>query len=304
MGAATRDIVAAGAVVLRSTKGPAKGSAKRSGREVLLVHRPKYDDWSFPKGKLDRREHATAAAVREVEEETGVAIRLARPLKDQRYRAGRGWKRVHYWIGRVRDGAADDVTGYERPGEIDEAAWVPVEEAPGLLSYPHDRATLREALAARKKSSPVIVLRHADARSRDTWRGEDADRPLLADGRRQSDGVAAVLAAYGVARVVTSTSLRCRQTVEPYAVAAGVPVEATALLSEERAAGEETDALVTALVEELPDAGPLVLCSHRPVLPVLFGALGVRPLGLAKGELAVVHLRKGKVVAIERHLPL
>jgi len=67
------DILAAGAVVLRP------------GRDVLLVHRPKYDDWSFPKGKLDRGEHVTAAAVREVQEETGLRVRLGRPLARQHY---------------------------------------------------------------------------------------------------------------------------------------------------------------------------------------------------------------------------
>ena len=68
---------------------------------VLLVHRPRYDDWSFPKGKLDRGEHATAAAVREVEEETGVHVRLGVPLADQRYPIRAGIKPVHYWIGRA-----------------------------------------------------------------------------------------------------------------------------------------------------------------------------------------------------------
>src|SRR6188472_3608982 len=94
------DVLAAGAVVLR-----------QHNDEVLLVHRPKYDDWSFPKGKLDRGEHATSAAIREVEEETGVRIRLGVPLRDQRYPIRAGTKLVHYWVGRaVGDG---DVSGYQ-----------------------------------------------------------------------------------------------------------------------------------------------------------------------------------------------
>ena len=92
------DVVAAGAVVWRK------------GREVLLVHRPRYDDWSFPKGKLDRGERAAVAAVREVEEVTGLRVRLGRPLEDQVYPTGRGRKRVHYWVGRVV--GDDDVAGY------------------------------------------------------------------------------------------------------------------------------------------------------------------------------------------------
>ena len=296
MPAPTRDIQAAGAVVFRrSPEGP---------REVLLVHRPKYDDWSFPKGKLDRGEHLTAAAVREVEEETGVRIRLGRPLRAQRYRVGRGWKRVHYWTARVRDGEPDAVEGYQRPGEIDKVVWVPIAEATRLLTYPHDRATMREALAARKKTYPLVILRHGESRSRDTWRGPDEDRPLLASGKRQAERLTAVLDAYGIARVVTSTSARCRQTVEPYASAADVHIEASALLSEEGVSAEKTAALMVGLAHELPSRGPLVVCSHRPVLPGMFAALGMRKIALEKGELAVAHIRKGKVVAIERHIAL
>ena len=84
-----RDVRAAGAVVTRK------------GGDVLLVHRPKYDDWSFPKGKLDPGEHATAAAVREVAEETGLDVRLGPALLAQRYRMSNGRiKAVHYWVGR------------------------------------------------------------------------------------------------------------------------------------------------------------------------------------------------------------
>src|SRR3954468_17341633 len=116
-----REVVSAGAVVL----GP--------GGTVLLVHRPKYDDWSFPKGKLDRGEHATAAAVREVHEETGVRIRLGLPLPTQRYAVRDGTKTVQYWIGRpVGD---HDVSAYQPNDEVDEVTWVPLDKARRVLSY-------------------------------------------------------------------------------------------------------------------------------------------------------------------------
>src|SRR3954454_20668890 len=115
-------IVAAGAVVLR--KGP----------QVLLVHRPKYDDWSFPKGKLDRGEHVTAAAVREVAEETGLHVRLGPPLAGQRYPIGGGrTKSVSYWAGRaVGD---DDVSRYQANDEIDQVEWVDYDEALDRLTH-------------------------------------------------------------------------------------------------------------------------------------------------------------------------
>ena len=175
MPAPTRDVEAAGAVVFRRVK-ERKGRGKGHGHDVLLVHRPKYDDWSFPKGKLERGEHATVAAVREVEEETGVLIRLGRPLHSQRYRVGRRWKRVRYWAGRVAADASDDVAGYERAGEVDRVAWVPIADATRLLTYAHDRATLREAIAARKTTYPLIVLRHGESRSRGTWHGATTPR--------------------------------------------------------------------------------------------------------------------------------
>jgi 8-oxo-dGTP diphosphatase len=291
MAVRSRDVEAAGVVVFRP------------GREVLLVHRPKYDDWSFPKGKLDPGEHATVAAVREVEEETGLRVRLTRPLHRQRYQIVRGWKRVHYWTGRVVSGSPDEVTGYQRLGEIDEVAWVPIDKALRLLTYSRDKATLREAIAVRKRTAPLIVLRHAEARARSTWHGDDRRRPLLAAGRRQAEAVAGVLAAYGVTRVLTSDSTRCVETVAPYAEAVGAPIETTPLLSEEDVAEQATTTLLRNLRAEVAD-GPVVVCTHRPVLPLVFRALGVRNLLLRKGELVVLHVRKARAVGIERHLPL
>ncbi|MEX0426758.1 NUDIX domain-containing protein [Nocardioides sp. DS6] len=284
-------VQAAGAVVFRP------------GREVLLVHRPKYDDWSFPKGKLDRGEPTTVAAVREVEEETGLQVRLGRPLRGQRYPVRGGEKVVHYWAARVADGASDDVASYPVNDEIDRVAWVPVDEAATRLTYPRDRDTLAEAVKVRKATVPFVVLRHGEARARSGWRGDDRLRPLLVAGRRQAVTAAGILAAYDVARVVTSPSTRCMQTVAPYAGDADVPVEELAALSEEEAEKGAVAALSGDLLGALPDRGPTVVCTHRPVLPWIFEALGVHDPRLEKGELMVLHVRHGAVVATERHLP-
>lgn len=284
------DILAAGVVVFRP------------GREVLLVHRPKYDDWSFPKGKLDRGEHPVAAAVREVAEETGVHVRLGPPLPSQRYPVARRMKTVHYWTGRVV--GDDDVSGYRPNDEIDGVAWVPFDEAMARLTYEHDRTTLAAALAVRRKTRAVVVLRHGQARSRKTWRGDDASRPLLRAGEHQADRLVALLAAYDVTRIVTSTSTRCVQTVRPYAETADLDLDLRPRLSEERA----TPRAVAKLVEELlDDEQGSVLCTHRPVLPLVYDAAGLAepPEGetLEPGEMLVLHVRKGAVVAAERHRP-
>jgi 8-oxo-dGTP pyrophosphatase MutT (NUDIX family) len=282
---AAKDVLAAGAVVFRP------------GKRVLLVHRPRYDDWSFPKGKLDRGEHATAAAVREVAEETGLHVRLGPPLGGQRYRiTGGRTKSVSYWVGRaVGD---PDVSGYRPNAEIDEVRWLEYQQALDLLSYDHDRDTLREARRLRRKTRALVVLRHGEARSRKAWRQDDRLRPLVQAGRQQAQRVVPLLAAYDVTRIVSSSSTRCVETVGPYADTTGWKLELDDGLSEEDA----TATSVVRLVDELVDAREgAVICTHRPVLPAVFDALGVEDPGLEPAEMLVVHLRRGAVLATERH---
>jgi 8-oxo-dGTP pyrophosphatase MutT (NUDIX family)/phosphohistidine phosphatase SixA len=277
------DVLAAGAVVLRK------------GR-VLLVHRPAYDDWSFPKGKLDRGEHAAVAAVREVHEETGVRVRLGVPLARHSYPSGGRTKVVDYWVGRVL--GDPDVSGYQVNDEIDDVAWVPLDKARGKLSYPRDGDTLREALVLGKKTRALMVLRHGEARTRKSWNDDDRLRPLVAEGHAQAQAVVPLLAAYGASRIVTSSSLRCVDTVRPYAERSGRPMTRADGLSEEDATRRSVRAYVEDLVDSRENA---VLCTHRPVLAAVYDCLGVEPLGQATGELVVVHHRRGRVRAVERH---
>ncbi len=280
-------IVAAGAVVVR--KGP----------EVLLVHRPKYDDWSFPKGKLDPGEHVTTAAVREVAEETGLDVRLGPPLSIQEYDVRNGstrHKHVHYWVARVVGG--DDVSTYKANAEIDGVSWVPMDIAAKALTYRRDRETLAEATKLRKRSHPLLVLRHAQAESRKAWTGDDRKRPLVPDGELQAEQAVPVIGSYGVERVVSSSSRRCWSTVGPYADVADLVVEVTDDLSEEDASPGSVEQLVHELLERTE---PAVLCTHRKVLPHVYAALGVRDPKLDPGAMIVVHHRRGQVLAVEHH---
>ena len=288
MAADVPDVLSAGAVVFRP------------GREVLLVHRSRYDDWSFPKGKLDPGEHRTAAAVREVEEETGLRVRLGPALADQRYRTGRRMKTVHYWTARVV--GDDDVSGYAVNDEIDGVEWVAVDKARDQLTYPYDRGTLAEALPLRPRTQPLVVLRHAKAQPRKSWDGDDRLRPLLEAGRAHAERTVPVLGAYDVRQVLSSSSTRCVESVAPYAASTDVELRLTDALSEQDATRRTVRQEVRRLARELERSGRGgLVCSHRPVLPLVFAALGVEDPRLDPGEMLVVHLRHGSVRATERH---
>lgn len=116
---------------------------------VCVIHRPDYEDWSLPKGKLDGSETHEQAALREVHEETGLRCALGAELSAQQYvdRKGRP-KTVRWWAMTV---LGDD--GLTPSDEVDERRWIPVAEAERLLDYEHDRALVREALVAAKPSS-------------------------------------------------------------------------------------------------------------------------------------------------------
>lgn len=281
---AQTDINSAGAVVVR-----------KNG-DVLLVHRPKYDDWSFAKGKLDPDEHITGCAVREVREETGLDVRLGRPLPAQHYPIGSRTKVVYYWVGHpVGD---DNVSSYQANSEIDQVRWVPADKAARLLTYQYDRDTLASAVTEKSRTKTLIILRHADTRSRGQWPADDTLRPLDASGEGQAVEIIGLLSPYGVTRLVSSTSYRCVQTLVPFADATASHIETEPVLSEELTTTEG----VRGLVDAIRSSGTqTVLCSHRPVLPKVFAALGVKDPGLAPGQLCVVHHRKGQVIATEIH---
>ena len=113
----------------------------RDGR-VLLVHRPRYDDWTFPKGKLDAGESFEDAAVREVEEETGIRCSLGRELPSTRYEVGDRPKLVRYWLR-----TPESEIPFEPNDETDDVRWVALVDAAELLTYTRDRELLRIAFS-------------------------------------------------------------------------------------------------------------------------------------------------------------
>lgn len=271
----------------------------RKGDEVLLVHRPRYDDWSFPKGKLDPDEHPTTAAVREVAEETGLEIRLGPPLACQRYGIGQGrMKRVDYWVARAL--GDDDVSGYLVNDEIDDVAWVPWSEAVRRLTYDYDRETLSQARPLRRSTRALVVLRHGHALPRRSWHLDDRRRPLLDVGQAEAERLVPILAAFDVADIHSSSSVRCVATVTPYVHATGRPLRSYDELSEE---GLDPVAIERLMESLLSSDVSSVVCAHRTVIPILVEGMARTNPGLEPAEMLVVHHRKGTVVATERISP-
>jgi 8-oxo-(d)GTP phosphatase len=249
---------------------------ERGGVEVALVHRAKYNDWGFAKGKQDPGELLPETAVREVLEETGLKVRLGRKLAEMRYTLPSGEdKEVHYWASKVTDKAILNST-FKPNEEIASVDWVPAAKALEILSYDHDRALLRDALALHERGEletrALIVLRHAKATPRSDWSLSEKKRPLLPEGERQAKRLANLLAAYGPKRVVTSPWKRCHDTVVPYArLRKRAIVERGQLTEASNAKGpRRTKNVIEDLLE---DSKTAVVCTHRPALPDVLDAL-------------------------------
>lgn len=296
----TDQIRAAGAVV----RHPAEPSAR-----VLLVHRPKYDDWSLPKGKLEPGEHRLQAAVREVAEETGLRVTLGRRLSPVRYVASGIPKRVDYWVATPEGLPAEFVPNRE----VDGLAWAASGETGAVaLSYERDVETVAAALAGPRQTMPLIVVRHASAGHKSDW-PDDLSRPLDKEGGHDAQSLASLLRCFGVSRVISAPAERCVATVRPYAAAIGAEVEVEPAFDVARPdgvpRGAGADAAKAAAALAAADE-PVVICAHRENLPTLLAAacaeLGAQlPAGppLRKGEFLVLHRAAGRVIAAERYHP-
>jgi 8-oxo-(d)GTP phosphatase len=288
----SRIVYAAGAVLWRPT------DSTNTGLEIAVVHRPRYDDWSLPKGKVDPGETAPVAALREVVEETGHHAKLGRRLDLVSYPIDQGVKKVCYW-------AARSTGGEFTPGrEVDELAWLPVADATKRLNYSQDRKMLRHFAKHPADTHTVLVVRHGTAGRKSRFSGDDTKRPLDKKGRAQAEALVPQLLAFGASDVYAADRLRCHQTVEPLAEELGVTIHNEATLTEEAYAKNPKRGRHRILRIAEREGTP-VICTQGKVIPDLIAWWcerdGVRPDKSRnhKGSTWVLSLSAGRLVAAD-----
>ena len=230
-------VLAAGALVWR---------LKNDKLQVLVVHRPRYDDWSFPKGKAEPGESMVLTAIREVAEETGRQIVLGRYLGKARRRLVSGRKkRTLYWAAQVlpEAGPGEGLRAAVKPAskrEIDKVRWWKVKKAARKLTHADDKRLLARLVdwyeSGQLQVHSLVLVRHAKAVSRATWGygiTSEITRPLvMGRGQAQARDVAALLSAYGVGELVSSPWRRCVDTLAPYAHGCGLDLRSDEAFTE------------------------------------------------------------------------
>jgi 8-oxo-dGTP diphosphatase len=285
--------------------------------QVLLIHRERHKDVSFPKGKVDPGESVPCAAVREIREETGYRVALGAPVGTAEYVLPNGRdKVVHYWVAEVTSKESERAGRFTPNDEVAAIDWVSVDDAARMLTYERDVAIL-ERFAERVATGQhdtfaLIALRHAKTVPGGEWNGPDATRPLLPVGRSQAKQVAPSIAAYGPRKIVSSTAARCLATVEPLSASTRVGVSSTPDISQD--AHEHGRSDVKGVVRKrLAKGKTAVLCSHGPVLPDIIARIASdttddpsrfdlrRAAMLSTGDFAVLHVAGEQLVAVETH---
>ncbi len=289
-------IQAAGGVVWRKNS--------KGDYEVALVHRPRYDDWSLPKGKQESGEPLIASAYREIMEETGLNIQIGQFIGEIEYFTIDGAKKVSYWSAK----ALDSDKSFRANNEVDQLLWLDFDKALNKLTRESDVEILTKFIKMDFDATPLILLRHAKALARKEWQGGDEDRPLDNLGQIQAKRTFSIYQVFGLQAIHTSDAVRCYDTVISMCRSLGLNPTVANQLSEYTFENNKKKALeyVTELSEVVvKHQSPTLLCSHNPILPRMLEKLTKKskvdlPLEkLQPGEAWVLFMRKKKCVGID-----
>jgi 8-oxo-dGTP diphosphatase len=285
-------IYAAGAVLWRY------GAKKRI--EIALIHRPRYGDWSLPKGKLDANETMIGCAYREVMEETGYCAIFGPEIGDATYVVEGVTKLVKYWSAQ----AIGEPTGKPNPTEVDEVLWLSPSDARKKLTLDDDRSIVDFFLEFGTGTTALVLLRHAKAIKREDWDGDDGDRPLGNIGQIQAKRLLSKYLPYAIKEIHSSDAMRCIETIEPMTRALQMHPIFSSDLSEYRFAKDKEVALDYAQDLMIRNESTII-CSHNPILPKvlkkLIGKKNFKELDqkLEPAEAWVLHHRDGEIIAID-----
>jgi 8-oxo-dGTP pyrophosphatase MutT (NUDIX family)/phosphohistidine phosphatase SixA len=288
---ASKIVLAAGGVLWRP-------GHRESAAEVAVIHRPRYDDWSLPKGKVDPGETEPVTAVREVFEETGHHVQLGRRIASVSYPIEQRTKKVQYWSARSLDGS------FAPNNEVDDLIWLSAAAAIKKVSYPYDRKVLRRWAKQPADTKSVLIVRHGTAGSKSRFSGDDKVRPLDKKGRAQAEALVAQLMAFGPTDVYSADRVRCQQTVEPLAEELGVAINNEPALTEEAYADNPKRARRRVLQIAESHRTP-VICTQGKVIPDLIAWWcerdGIRPdkSRNRKGSTWVLSLANGRLIAAD-----
>lgn len=278
-------VTAAGGVVWRGRHGDI---------EVALVHRPRYDDWTLPKGKLMDGESELAAAVREVGEELGATVAVSRRVGRVHYRDGGAKKTVAYWAMRYLAGE------FVPNAEVDAIEWLTPAHAAKRLTYAVDLPVLTDFAALPVPDSVVLLLRHAKAGKRSEWRRDDRLRPLDPVGAQQAQQLVEFLRRFAPQRVISADVSRCVQTVEPLAASLGLDVQVDPAFDDDSYV-ETPTATETALLALAKPGWVTVVCSQGTAIPALIDTLapGTDSSDTRKGATWALSFVDGDIIAVD-----
>ncbi len=200
---------------------------------------------------------------------------------------------VSWWVG------VTQTAGTHQPdSEVDQISWLPVDQAAQLLTYADERAVLDEALQV-PETTPLILLRHAKAKSQLSWKLDNTLRPLEPRGKAQLTYINQLLRSFAATWLISSPAVRCTQTLDAYAAEEDLRLDVERLVD---VSGSETTAIADYAQELAHEVvgthTPTVVCTHRSIFPVLLKALDVEPRPLSPGSCVILHLNSDGEVFI------